>query len=296
VSDAVVARLLNGQQPATSAADVVLWPGSSPRGATVYLLWPDAPGVKIDAELPVVRRHDPDKAPSPPYVIVPHRVRASDVTGLRALVDLRTQRVLEVYPWDEHADYALHEDTTSPFSWLPWFTSNAWVLLPVFGVLAVYLGVRAWLRSRAWRRRLPSMSRHDRQFVGRMVVALLMIAAVVVMIAAIWRAVSFPILDPERIVGGDLSTWPLVLFPPLLYVAAIGLELTSLPHRVAWSLVAVLAGVSCVYSLLAMQAGTVTNLTLLYYILLGCLALVAIPRAFAPGKLGWSRDMGRAGG
>jgi len=40
----------------------------------------------------------------------------------------------------------------------------------------------------------------------------------------------------------------------------------------------------------------VTNLTLLYYILLGCLTLVAIPRAFAPGKLGWSRDMGRAGG
>ena len=44
-----------------------------------------------------------------------------------------------------------------------------------------------------------------------------------------------------------------------------------------------------------MQQATVTNVTLLYYILLGCLALVAIPRAFSPGKLGWSRNMGRAG-
>jgi hypothetical protein len=223
-------------------------------------------------------------------------VRASEVTGLRALVDLRTQRVLEVYPWDEHADYVLHEDTTAPAAWLPWFTANAWVLLPVFGGVALYLGVRAYLRSRAWRRRLPSMSRHDRQFVGRMLVALLMMVAVVVMALAIWRAVSVPILDPDRLVGGDLATWPLVLFPPLLYLAAIGLELTSDSHRVAWGMVAVISGVSCVYSLVAMQEATVTNLTLLYYILLGCLTLVAIPRAFSAGKLGWSRSMGRAGG
>ena len=55
---------------------------------------------------------------------------------------------------------------------------------------------------------------------------------------------------------------------------------------------AVLAGVSCVYVLVAMQEAAVTNVTLLYYILLGCLTLVAIPRAFAPGKLGWSRSWG----
>ena len=32
--------------------------------------------------------------------------------------------------------------------------------------LAILLMVRAWLRSRAWNRRLPSMTRHDRQFIG----------------------------------------------------------------------------------------------------------------------------------
>jgi hypothetical protein len=297
VADGVVAGLLDGRQPAKSAAAVELWPpADDPRGATVYLLWPESPGIEIDGELPVVRREEPDDPPVPPYEIVTHRVRASEVTGLRALVDLRTERVLEVYPWDEHADYVLHEDTTAPASWLPWFTANAWVLLPVFGGVALYLGVRAYLRSRAWRRRLPSMSRHDRQFVGRMLVALLMMVAVVVMALAIWRAVSVPILDPDRLVGGDLATWPLVLFPPLLYLAAIGLELTSDSHRVAWGMVAVISGVSCVYSLVAMQEATVTNLTLLYYILLGCLTLVAIPRAFSAGKLGWSRSMGRAGG
>jgi hypothetical protein len=297
VADGLVADLLDGRPPAKSAAAVELWPpAGDPRGATVYLLWPESPGVEIDRELPVVRREEPDDPPVPPYEIVTHRVRASEVTGLRALVDLRTQRVLEVYPWDEHADYVLHEDTTTPFASLPWFTANAWALLPVFAGIALYLGVRAYLRSRAWRRRLPSMSRHDRQFVGRMVVALLMMVAVFVMSLAIWRAVSYPILDPDRLVGGDLATWPLVLFPPLLYVAAIGLELTSDSHRVAWGMVAVLSGVSCVYSLVAMQEATVTNLTLLYYILLGCLTLVAIPRAFSAGKLGWSRSMGRSGG
>ena len=297
VADDMIAVLVDGRQPAKSAAAVELWPaGGDPTGATVYLVWPEGTGVDIDAELPVVRRSEPDDPPVPPFEIVTHRVRASEVTGLRALVDLRTRRVLEVYPWDEHADYVLHEDTTPPVSWLSWFTSNAWMLLPVFGGLALYLGIRSWLRSRAWRRRLPSMSRHDREFMGRIVAAALMTAAVVVMAAAIWRAVAVPILDPDRLVGGDLATWPLVLFPPLLYAAAIGLELAGASHRVAWGMVAVISGVSCVYSLVAMQEATVTNLTLLYYILLGCLTLVAIPRAFAPGKLGWSRDMGRAGG
>jgi hypothetical protein len=296
MSDPLVTDLLGGQAPVSSAADVVLWdPEGDPAGATVYLLWPDGPGIDIDAELPVVRRRDPDAEPAAPYDVVTHRVRAGDVAGVRVLVDLGDHRVLEAYPWDEHADFTLREDTTPAFSWLPWFTSNAWVLLPVFGSLAFYLGIRAYLRSRAWRRRLPSMSRHDRQFLERMLVASLMAAAVVVMAAAIWRSVSAPLLDPDRVVGGDLSTWPLVLFPPLLYILAVGLELPGSPHRVAWALVAVVAGASCVYLLVAMRETAVTNVTLLYYILLGCLTLIAIPRAFAPGKLGWSRSSGRAG-
>jgi len=249
----------------------------------------------VDAELPVARRPDPDQPPVAPYKVVTHRVRAADVTGLRVLVDLSRGDVLEVYPWDEHGDFTLHEDTTPPFSWLPWFTARAWVLLPLFAAGALYLGIRAYLHSRAWRRRLPSMSRHDRQFLGRVLVALLMVAALALMVGVVWRAVTAPILDPDRLVGGDLSTWPLVLFPPLLYVAAIGLELAGGPRRVAWALIGLMAGVSCVYVLVAMQAAAVTNVTLLYYVLLGCLTLVAIPRAFAPGKLGWSRSTGRAG-
>jgi hypothetical protein len=292
----LVASLLDGREPSTSDIDVALWPpDSDPAGATVYLLWPGGVPAEIDDELPVVRRSDPDEPPVAPYEVVTHRVRAVGVTGLRVLVDLADGSVLEVYPWDEHADFVLHEDTTAPFSWAPWFTSHAWVLLPVFGGLALYLGIRSYLRSRAWRRRLPSMSRHDRQFLGRILAALLMTGAVALMVAAVWRAVAVPILDPDRMVGGDLSTWPLVVFPPLLYVAAIGLELSGGPHRVAWSLVAVIAGASCVYVLVAMQEAAVTNVTLLYYVLLGCLTLVAIPRAFAPGKLGWSRSSGRAG-
>jgi len=296
VADPLVASLLDGREPTSSDLDTALWPsGKDLAGATVYLLWPDGQGITIDDELPVVRRPDPDEPPVAPYEVVTHRVRAADVTGLRVLVDLSDGSVLEVYPWDEHGDYTLHEDTTAPFSWFPWVTSHAWVLLPVFAAAALYLGIRAYLRSRAWRRRLPSMSRHDRQFLGRIVVALLMVVAVVIMVVVVWRAVASPILDPDRLVGGDLSTWPLVLFPPLLYVAAIGLELSGGPHRVAWTLVALLSGASCVYVLVAMQEAAVTNVTLLYYVLLGCLTLVAIPRAFAPGKLGWSRSTGRAG-
>jgi len=294
--DPLVLGVLDGRQPESTAADVVPWSGEGrPGGATVYLLWPAGPAGEVDAELPVVRRREPDEPPVAPLEVVERRVRASGVTGLRVLVDLDRERVLEVYPWDEHADFTLHEDTSAPFSWVPWFTSHAWVLLPVFGALALALGVRAYLQSRAWRRRMPSMSRHDRQFVTRILLAALMGLAVVVMALAVWRALQVPLLDPDRLVGGGLSTWPLVLFPPLLYVAAVGLELTGHAHRVAWGLVAVIAGASCVYVLVAMREAAVTNVMLLYFILLGCLALVAIPRAFAPGKVGWSRSQGRAG-
>ena len=296
LGDPLVVGLLGGREPTPSEQDVVLWPSeSAPRGATVHLLLSGGQGKEIAAELPVVRRPDPDKAPTAPYEIVTHRVRATDVTGLRILVDLVGGRVLEVYPWDEHAEFTVREDTTGLFSRLPWFTSRPWALLPVFAGLALLLGIRSYLRSRAWRRRLPSMSRHDRQFLTRFLVAVLMAVAVVLMAAVLWREVAAPIPDPDRLVGGGLSTWPLVLFPPLLYVAALVLELSGALHRMAWGLVAVISGASCVYAVVAMQETAVTDVTLLYYILLGCLALVAIPRAFAPGKLGWSRSSGRAG-
>ena len=289
---ALAAPLVGEVAPPEAAAAVVLWPTAAdapPRGATVLLTWSELAPVTIDATLPVVQRSDADRPPARPYVVDQHHIVAEDVTGLRVLVALPERRVLEVFPFDEHADYNVLEDTSPPFSSLPWFTAHPWVLLPVFGGIAVYLGLRAWLRSRAWRRRLPSMSRHDRQFLFRVIVALLMGVGIVLMAVSIWRAASFPVPDPDRLVSGDLAVWPLILFPPLLYAAALILELTSDSHRIAWSLVSLLAGASCVYLVVTMQASTVTDLTLLYYILLGCLTLVALPRAFSPGRMGWSR-------
>ena len=289
---ALASPLVSAHAPATAATTVVLWPaaaGEAHPGATVLLTWPESAAIAIDAELPVVRRGEFDGLPARPYVVDEHHIVAEDVTGLRVVVALPQARVLEVFPFDEHADYTVREDTTPPFSWFPWFTSRPWVLLPVFGGVAVYLGIRAWLRSRAWRRRLPSMSRHDRQFVIRLLIALLMGIAIVLMAFSIWRAASYPVPDPDRLVAGDLAVWPLILFPPLLYAAALVLELTSDSHRIAWSLMALLAAASCVYLVLTMQASTTTNLTLLYYILLGCLTLVSLPRAFSPGRMGWSR-------
>jgi hypothetical protein len=38
------------------------------------------------------------------------------------------------------------------------------------------------------------------------------------------------------------------------------------------------------------MTGTATNLNLTYYILLAVLTLLAGPRAFSAGRMGWSRD------
>ena len=37
------------------------------------------------------------------------------------------------------------------------------------------------------------------------------------------------------------------------------------------------------------MTGAATNLNLTYYILLGVLCIISIPRAFSAGKMGWSR-------
>ena len=75
---------------------------------------------------------------------------------------------------------------------------------------------------------------------------------------------------PRRGLGaGDLAALPLLLFPPALFLAALILELTRASHRVAWALVAVLAGAASLYNLATAMTGTATNLNLSYYILLG---------------------------
>ena len=68
------------------------------------------------------------------------------------------------------------------------------------------------------------------------------------------------------------------------------MELTPSGHRVAWGLVSFLAAAGSLYNLAAAVTGTTTNLNLLYYILLGALCILAAPRAFSAGRMGWSRN------
>ena len=65
---------------------------------------------------------------------------------------------------------------------------------------------------------------------------------------------------------------------------------TPAAHRVAWGLVAFLAAAGSIYNLAAAVTGTATNLNLSYYILLGALCILAAPRAFSAGRMGWSRN------
>ena len=156
-------------------------------------------------------------------------------------------------------------------------------------MLAVLLMVRAWLRSRAWNRRLPSMTRHDRQFIGRLAILLFLIAGFAWQFYEGWFAATGPSVDSSATSAGSLAALPLLLIPPGLFVAALFLELGAAQHRGSWALVAVLAGAASAYELASAMTGVTTNLNLTYFILLAILCLIAIPRAFSAGKMGWSR-------
>ena len=90
--------------------------------------------------------------------------------------------------------------------------------------------------------------------------------------------------------AGALATLPLLLIPPGLFVAALILEIGAGPHRGSWALIAVLSGAAAAYFLVAATIGVTMNLNLSYFILLSVLTLIAIPRAFSAGKMGWSRS------
>jgi hypothetical protein len=183
----------------------------------------------------------------------------------------------------------LDEQTWAPFSWMPWFTQNPWMLAPVFILLAVLLVVRAWLRSRAWNRRLPSMTRHDRQFIARVSVLLFLVAGFAWQFYEGWYAATGPSLDSGASSAGSLAALPLLLIPPGLFVAGLILELSAAPRRGSWALLALLSAAATAYFLATAMIGATTNLNLSYFILLGILTLIAIPRAFSAGKMGWSR-------
>jgi hypothetical protein len=265
---------------------IVLWSDDS--GATVYYDWPAANATDAEGLWPLVETGG-DDLPVAPYTQYERRLRMGELTGLRVDVLLNDTRVIQLMPQDAATPFDLHEQTWAPFSWIPWFTQRPWVLVPLFVIVAAIIFWRAWLRSRAWNRRLPSMTRHDRQFIGRLAVLVFLVAGFAWQIYEGVVAATTPTADPA-VAAGDLAALPLLLIPPGLFLAALVLELSWQPHRVAWGLLAVLSAAGAAYYLAAAMTGTASNLNLSFYILLAVLALVAVPRAFSMGKMGWSRS------
>jgi hypothetical protein len=266
------------------------WGGTEgePAGTTLVYRWAAARAEAIDEEWPLLRSGD--GTPEPPYDSNTYRIRASDVTALRVDVLADGTQILQVMPVDGETRFTLEEQTWAPFSWFPWFTAKPWMLAPVFLGLALLLMARAWRRSRAWNRRLPSMTRHDRQFIARLAVLLFLFAGFAWQFYEGWYAATGPSVGSSSTSAGSLATLPLLLIPPGLFVAGLMLELSSAPRRGSWGLLALLCGAASVYFLASAMTGATTNLNLTYYILLAVLALISIPRAFSAGKMGWSRN------
>lgn len=284
-ADPSIAAVLEGTGAGVEQA--LPWGGTEeqPAGYRIEYRWPAAQAAAVNQEWPLLRSDA--STPQPPYDSTLYRVRASEVTGLQVDVRVEGSQVIQVMPQNGETEYVLAEQTWAPFSWVPWFTADPWVIAPVFIALAILLMVRAWLRSRAWNRRLPSMTRHDRQFIARVAVLLFLLAGFAWQFYEGWFAATGPSLGSSS--AGSLAALPLLLIPPGLFVAGLILELSPAPRRGSWGLLAVLCGAASVYFLATAMTGSTTNLNLTYYILLAVLALISIPRAFSSGKMGWSR-------
>jgi hypothetical protein len=174
IADPMVAAVLQGTSYQTSVA---FWGGDqgASAGATVTFTWPAANARSAAGVWPLLKT-DGGGTPAPPYPAVEHRVRVTHLSALQADVLLRDGRVVQILPLDGETQFTLLEETWPPFSWFPWFTARPWVLLPLFVVAGVVVIARAWRRSRSWNRRLPSMTRHDRQFLGRLAVIVFLLA------------------------------------------------------------------------------------------------------------------------
>jgi hypothetical protein len=289
-ADSAVASVLAGRDANVESAE---WGGTEAQraGVTLVYRWAATGATSVNQAWPLLRSGD--GTPAPPYDSSTYRIRASKVSALRVDVLYDGARILQVMPVDGESQFTLEEQTWSPFSWFPWFTMRPWVLGPVFLVLFFLLIARAWRRSRAWNRRLPSMTRHDRQFIGRVAVLLFLLAGFAWQFYEGWYAATGPSVGTSSSSAGSLASLPLLLIPPGLFVAGLILELSSAPRRGSWGLLAVLCGAASAYFLAAAVTGATTNLNLTYYILLAVLALISIPRAFSSGKMGWSRNTPR---
>jgi hypothetical protein len=285
-ADPSIAAVLEGKDATLDASS---WDDAQgrPAGTTLLYRWAGADAGEVDDEWPLLRA---EGIPAAPYDASTYRIRATGVSALRVDVLTDGTRILQVLPMDGETRFTLEEQTWAPFSWFPWFTAAPWVFAPVILALAVLLMARAWRRSRAWNRRLPSMTRHDRQFIARVAVLLFLMAGFAWQFYEGWYAATGPSVGSSTTSAGSLATLPLLLIPPGLFVAGLILELSSAPRRGSWGLLAVLCGAASAYFLAAAMTGAATNLNLSYYVLLALLALISIPRAFSAGKMGWSRS------
>ncbi len=286
-ADPRVAAVLAGADYQT---ETTAWGGGDgPVGATVIYTWPAPDARSVSAVWPLLHTGS-SGAPAPPYDPVEHRLRVEDLTSLRVDVLLDDGRVVQIRPLAAETTYVLREETWPPFSGMPWLTARPWVIAPLFVIAAIWIIGWAWRRSRAWNRRLPSMTRHDRQFIVRLSVILFLVASIAWMVYESVVAARSPSVDIGGFGAGDLAALPSLLFPPALFFAALALEFSPGAHRGAWGLVALLAGCGSIYFLAAATTGTAGNLNISSYILLGVLALLTAPRAFSRGRMGWSRQ------
>lgn len=261
-----------------------------PAGATIVYTWTPQRARSVTARWPLLRT-GATGVPTAPYVPVEHRLRLDRLTRVRVDVLLEQRRVIQILPMaGDDSEFKLLEETWAPFSWVGWFTARPWILAPVFIAFGVVIVGRAWRRSRAWSRRTPAMTRHDRQFIARLAVILFMAAGLLTQVYAGYAATQTPSVDfGPTFTANDLAALPMLLFPPGLFLAALILEFSTGVHRVAWGLVAVLAAAGSAYNLVSATFGTAGNLNITYYILLALLALLTAPRAFSAGRTGWSR-------
>lgn len=281
-ADPRVAAILSG---VAAEADVTTATGPvSPLGGGVVYTWSAAQARAATVEWPVLDRAATEGGPET------RRLQLEELTGMAVAVDVASGAVREIYPVDGETTYVVRQDTTAPWSRFPWLVDRPWLPLPFFLAGAIALAVHAFVRSRAWRRRAPSMARHDRQALGRLAVIATFVAGFILQVWVVVSAAQEDLPYDRPIDPGSLQVLPILLFPAALYLAALVLELLTTPHRGSWGLVAVLAAGTYVYSVGIMMRVATDDVSLLLSFLLGALMLISLPRAFGAGRMGWSRS------
>ncbi len=256
----------------------------SPLGGGVTFTWPAEQTRAATVAWPILDRAAANAEPET------RRLEFEELTGMAVVVDGESGVVREIYPADGTAGYVIRQDTTAPWSDLTWLVDQPWLPLPLFMAVAVGMAIHAFVRSRAWRRRTPSMARHDRQALGRLAVIVFLIAGFVAQVWIVVTAAQEELPYDRPFDPGSLQVLPVLLFPAALYLTALVLELLTMPHRGSWGLVAVMAAGTYVYSVIVMMRVATDDVSLVLSLLLGALMLLSLPRAFGAGRMGWSRS------